>query len=74
MSKMRKILTDQFNDSELRNLCFELAIDYEDLNGSNRLDKARELVAYCNRHGRFQDLMNQIRLLRPHLFGNSSGA
>jgi hypothetical protein len=47
----REMLIKYFNDSELRALCFELNVEYEDLGGTSRSAKALELVTYCERHG-----------------------
>jgi hypothetical protein len=47
----REMLIKYFNDSELRALCFELNVEYEDLGGSSRSAKALELITYCERHG-----------------------
>jgi hypothetical protein len=37
-------LMDTFNLEELRTLCFELRLNYEDLGGDNRAGKIRELI------------------------------
>lgn len=66
--RLRQVLTEKFNDQELRNLCFDLAIDYEDLPGSAKGDKARELILACLRHDRVQELVEQCRRLRPSTF------
>ncbi len=47
----REMLIKYFNDSELRALCFELNVEYEDLGGTSRSAKALELITYCERHG-----------------------
>jgi hypothetical protein len=61
----RAIVT-YFNLEELRNVCFQLSIDYESLGGETKEAKARELVSYCNRHGRISDLLDICRRQRPH--------
>lgn len=66
--QLRKFLTTCFNDSELRDLCFTLHIDYEQLGGQNKADKVRELIAYCERHSRADELAQTCFSLRPHLF------
>ena len=67
--KLQK-LTDKierlFNISELRDLCFRLSVEYDDLSGENRKDKVRELVQFCNRRGKIDELMHLCRLLRPN--------
>jgi tetratricopeptide (TPR) repeat protein len=52
-----------FNDDELRELCFTLKINYEDLSGENRSATARELVAYCERHDRLAELESTAQKL-----------
>lgn len=56
-----------FSDSELRDLCFELGIDYEDLAGAAKGDKARELILYMERQARLPDLIARVVELRPHI-------
>ncbi len=56
-----------FNDSELRDLCFQLKVNYEDLAGSGKREKARELVTLMDRHGRLPDLITLTSQLRPKI-------
>jgi hypothetical protein len=66
--KLRRILSDYFSEGDLRDLCFDMAIDYEDLPGQNKTDKARELVVYCQRRGRINELIHICRQFRPNAF------
>lgn len=63
---VRNFLVSHFSDSELRDLYFDLAIDYDSLPGQGTKDKARELVRYVQRHGRISELVKQCRRLRPN--------
>lgn len=63
---LRQVITKHFSDSELRDLCFDLNIDYENLPGQGKGDKARELVAYVGRHNRIAELVKEVRSLRPN--------
>ena len=65
---LRNILVDLFNDSELHDLCFDLHIDYERLEGADKAAKARELFLYCERHDRLPELESLCRRLRPTAF------
>lgn len=56
-----------FNESELRDLCFDVAIDYESVLGQTKGDKARELILYCKRFARSADLVQACRRLRPRV-------
>lgn len=67
MKALRVALTQSFNESELQTLCADLAIDYENLAGDTKADKARELVAYAQRHGRLPELLAYVRSERPSL-------
>lgn len=65
--RLRDLLLQAFNLDELKDLCFELDIDYDDLSGENRSAKARELVARCRRTGRLEDLLAAAERARPKL-------
>jgi uncharacterized membrane-anchored protein YhcB (DUF1043 family) len=67
LDKLREKITTHFNESELRDLCFKLNVDYDDLRSEGKGDKARELVAYCERHGRISELLGICQQLRPRL-------
>ena len=68
LPQLRDILATYFSDGELRDLCFDLGIDYESLPGEGKASKARELVAYCQRRDRLTDLETACRRLRPNAF------
>jgi hypothetical protein len=63
-AELRQVLVDRFSESELKDLCFDLGIDYETLEGENKLDKARELVLFCKRHDRTPELVTAVRVSR----------
>jgi hypothetical protein len=67
LTDLRKILIRHFNEGELRTLCFDLRIDYDDLPGRGKKDKARELVTYLDRRGRISELLEVIEQQRPNL-------
>jgi len=68
LTNLRQVLTTYFNDSELRDLCFfELRIDYDGLRGEGKEAKIRELIAYCERHGRIPELLDTCKQLRPNV-------
>jgi hypothetical protein len=64
-TNLRQFLDEHFNDEELRNLCFDLKIDYESLPAQGKSGKVRELVTYCERHGRTNQLIGASHSLRP---------
>ena len=65
-AQLRRVLDEYFNETELRNLCFDMGIDYEGLSSGGKADKARELIAHCERHGRVDELERRCRELRPN--------
>jgi hypothetical protein len=50
---------------ELRTLCFDLGIDFDDLRGEGKSNRARELVALMERHKRISELVAEVKTLRP---------
>lgn len=67
--QLHLIIVELFNLEELKSLCFILSIDYESLPGEGKAAKARELVAYSQRHGREGELLKEIKGQRPNFFG-----
>jgi len=65
---LRRTLSELFDQEELRDLVFDLAVDYDSLPGAAKKDKARELVALCRRHGRLDELKRAVLLRRPGVF------
>ena len=57
---LRMLLQKRYRLSELKTLCFDLGVDYEDLEHSNRTDLARELVQYCGYRDMYQQLADTI--------------
>jgi hypothetical protein len=67
-NRLHDILDNYFNEQELRDICFELGIDYEDLPFSGQTNKARELVALTVRTSQFEQLCALVKGERPYLF------
>jgi len=68
----RRFLRDQiikhFNDNELRDLCFNMGIPYDHLEGGQTVPaKARSLVERCIRENRVGELRKQCREMRPFI-------
>jgi len=62
---LRKVLIEYYNAGELRTLCFELSIDYENLGGRGKAEKVAELVLYARRNNRLNEIANYVRQTRP---------
>lgn len=65
LTQLRQSLLDHFSEEELRTLCFDLGIDYDDLPASGRAAKARELVSHLDRRGRIPEFVAHCAKLRP---------
>ncbi len=66
LNPLRETLATLFNESELRDLCFQLGVGYENIQGQTPRDKAREFVLLLNRQGRLKELAQVGQNLRPH--------
>jgi nucleoside phosphorylase len=73
LALLRQTMTTHFSDSELRDLCFDLGIDDENLPGQGKGAKARELITYCMRHQRIPELIARLSQLRPHVDWTNRG-
>ncbi len=67
LANLRKILTERFDEGELRTLCFDLGLTYDTLSGTGQADKAREVVAYFERRESVRELVEGIRERRPDI-------
>jgi hypothetical protein len=59
------LLDKHFDVGELRTLCFGLGVEYDNLPGAGKANRAMELVAYCERRNRVRDLVLTVRRERP---------
>ena len=69
-SQLHRMLMS-FDTSELRTLCFDLDVDYDNLPGEGKMDKARELVMYLRRHQRPLNSLKQAVNCGPILLGEA---
>ena len=67
LAKLRQFTANYFNESDLKDICFDESIDYADLPGVGRRDKARELVAYFKRTGQLKEFVSICCQLRPNI-------
>ncbi|KAA3665034.1 MAG: hypothetical protein DWQ04_02625, partial [Chloroflexi bacterium] len=65
--KLLKALIELFNENDLRDLCFDLGLDYENLPPGGKKDKARELISYFIRRNRVNYLASVFREKRSHV-------
>lgn len=63
---LRRGIAESFNIEELKDIAQDLGIDHEDISGSTRSAKVRELVEYARRYGLLEALLKRCEVLRPH--------
>lgn len=61
----RDLLAQHFNLEELKQLCFDLGVDYDNLGGETKDNKTQSLLQHALRHGRLQTLQARCEELRP---------
>jgi hypothetical protein len=64
-TQLLQTLVEQFDLEELRTLCFDLGIDFDNLRGESKAGKARELVLYTKRRQQLDHLVARVQELRP---------
>jgi hypothetical protein len=62
-SKMNQV----FSQGDIESLCFDLGIDFDSLPGQGKAAKIRELIAFCQRRGRDEELVAKVRAERPQV-------
>ena len=65
--EVRKILNESLTLGEIRSICFDLHIEFEDLDGERIADKIRELLLYCLRREKLGDLFAHIFKFHPYI-------
>lgn len=65
LRKLLRAIKDSFNEGDLRDLCFDLRLDYENLPGRAKKDKARELVIHFDQRNRVDVLVDAFFKARP---------
>lgn len=67
LTELRQVLARCFSEEELRTLCFDLSVDYDDLPAEGRASKARELLLFLVRRDRIPELVEAVKQLRPDI-------
>ena len=66
-TELRDLIKNSFNINDLKSLCNDLGLDFEDLGESTREGAARELIGYFQRRGQLQKLIDGRYARRPDL-------
>jgi hypothetical protein len=65
LTNLHRGMTESYNLEELKDLCIDLGVDFENLGGEGKNGKIRELIAYLNRRGQLSKLIEKCRADRP---------
>lgn len=65
LARIYTSLERHFSDDELRALCFDLGVPYDDLPGRTRPGKISALIEHLDRRGRLPDLIHHVAYHRP---------
>lgn len=60
LRELSQIIDKLFDLQELKMLCFDLAIDYDELLGKSKREKIYELINYCERRDRLSELVGKL--------------
>jgi hypothetical protein len=66
-ARLRENLIRYFDGEELRTLCHDLGVDYDDLKGEGKAARARDLIVYLDHRGRISELIEKCIELRPQV-------
>ncbi len=66
-AKLRQQTTSSLSIEELRSLCFDLEIDYENLPGEGKEAKVREMIALMQRDNKIPSLIDHLSEIRPNI-------
>lgn len=64
---LRAAMRRSYNRDELAQLCAVLGLSLENLPSSAFENQLLELIDHCRRHGRYGQLVERVRVERPHL-------
>ncbi len=67
LTQLRKLLIEHFSLDELRVLCFDLGLEYEELPGDTRTTKMHGLIEYLQRRGELPRLLDEVKDHRPNV-------
>ncbi|MCA9965127.1 MAG: AAA-like domain-containing protein [Anaerolineales bacterium] len=67
LNKLHQNLVNAFSQDELRTLCFQLGVEYDDLAGEGRIAKVRELIMNLQRRKQLDELITLCVGERPKI-------
>jgi hypothetical protein len=68
LAHLRQFIVHHYSLEEVRTLCFDLGINYDELSGEGVGAKVRELLLQMGRQRRLDQLLTRLRQAHPQLF------
>ncbi len=65
--RLRELLDSLFSQDDIRVLCFDLGIDFDNLSGGTKQVKVQSLIVYCEQRGRIDDLIQRATAVNPNM-------
>ena len=65
--QLRYAINEYFSESDIKELCFDLEIDFESLAGQSKPEKVIELITLFFRNGKIEDLIDYCSDFRPNV-------
>ncbi len=66
--RLYQFITASYDLSGINNLCFRLVIDFDDLKGHTKSEKAQELILRLARESQLQNLIIEVKRDRPNSY------
>lgn len=66
-AQIRQILTERLDDTDIRLLCFDENLDYENLSGPNKREKIVALLLHFERRHQLDHFLRAVKSMRPDL-------
>jgi hypothetical protein len=67
LTTLHRLLDQYFSLEEIRTLCFDLGVDYDNVRGEGKSARIRELILSLGRHGRLPELIGLVQEQRRHV-------
>lgn len=64
---LRKAIANHFKLDQIQTLCFDLGIDFEELEGKAKTGKVREIIKEMENAGRLHELIDYLKSERPNV-------
>jgi hypothetical protein len=58
--QLRRLLDEHVSEEEVRTICLAMQINYDDLPAQGRSGKIRELILFCERRQRYDELCEKV--------------